>query len=86
MYNARLNLRLRQAAATSRSDEAGFDIVQFKQPEEPTEEDPAPDYEAKDGKEKGGKRPEMREVDSGISIGASGVGASTGPSRTSAAA
>lgn len=69
-YHARLNLRLRQAAARPQSDEAGFDTVQFKQPEDPAEEDPSPDYEAKGGKEKDSKRPEMREMNGGLSAGA----------------
>ncbi|KAH6686915.1 hypothetical protein F5X68DRAFT_276173 [Plectosphaerella plurivora] len=58
-YDARLNLRLRQAAKKPAAGEVGFDAVQFKKPDNVVlKDEPAPDYE--EDNKKAMKRPAAR--------------------------
>jgi hypothetical protein len=65
-YQARLNLRLRQPTKSAGNGDAGFDSVQIRSHGDLDEDDPRPKYEKGKPAE---KRSEMKEVDSGVSMG-----------------
>lgn len=65
-YQARLNLRLRQPTKSAGNGDAGFDSIQIRPHRDLDKDDPRPEYEKGKPAE---KRPEMREVDSGVSMG-----------------